>query len=75
MFTFGQTPTFQSDEKFELDVSDDGEAWTLTFSDFVARAGALIHRPRRQHARFFSSCRSKATPRERISISMFRVSF
>jgi hypothetical protein len=39
MFTFGQPPTFQSDEKFELDVSDDGEAWTLTFSDFVARAG------------------------------------
>ncbi len=24
---------FQSDEKFELDVSDDGEAWTLAFSE------------------------------------------
>jgi hypothetical protein len=31
MFTFGQTPTFQSDEKFDLSVSDDGRALTLGF--------------------------------------------
>jgi hypothetical protein len=39
MFTFGQTPTFQSDETFELDVSDDGQAWTLTFSEFEVPVG------------------------------------
>jgi hypothetical protein len=33
MFTFGQTPTYQSDEKFDLDVSDDRRALTLRFSE------------------------------------------
>ena len=45
---FTQTPTFQSDEKFEprptlpvteLDVSDDGRALTLTFSAFEVTIG------------------------------------
>jgi uncharacterized protein len=49
MFTFAQTPTFQSDQKFEprptqpvtqLDVSDDGRALTLTFSAFELTIGA-----------------------------------
>jgi hypothetical protein len=39
MFTFAQGPTFQSDEEFELDVSEDGEALTLTFSEFVVAVG------------------------------------
>ena len=48
MFTFAQTPTFQSDEKFEpcptqpvtqLAVSDDGRALTLTFSAFEVTIG------------------------------------
>src|SRR5262245_33797084 len=39
MFIFGQTPTYQSDEKFELDVSDDKRALTLTFSDLQATVG------------------------------------
>jgi hypothetical protein len=48
VFTFSQTPTFQSDEKFEprpthavtqLDVSDDGRALTLTFSAFEVTVG------------------------------------
>jgi hypothetical protein len=33
MFTFGQIPPDQSDESFELGVSDDRRALTLTFSD------------------------------------------
>jgi len=33
MFTFGKIPTYQSDEKFELDVSDDNRALTLSFSE------------------------------------------
>jgi hypothetical protein len=39
MFTFGQIPTYQSDERFELGVSDDKRALTLTFSDFQATVG------------------------------------
>jgi hypothetical protein len=39
MFTFGQIPTYQSDEKFELAVSDDKRALTLTFSDLQATVG------------------------------------
>jgi hypothetical protein len=39
MFIFGQMPTYQSDEKFELDVSDDKRALTLTFSDLQATVG------------------------------------
>src|SRR5215217_9441827 len=31
MFTFGQTPTYQSDEKFDLAISDDKRALTLGF--------------------------------------------
>jgi hypothetical protein len=33
MFTFGQTPTYQSDETFDLDLSDDKRALTLSFSE------------------------------------------
>jgi hypothetical protein len=39
MVTFSQTPTFQSDENFALDVSEDGEAWTLTFEGFELHVG------------------------------------
>src|SRR5262245_55960152 len=39
MFIFGQIPTYQSDEKFELDVSDDKRALTITFSDLQATVG------------------------------------
>src|SRR5262245_13776765 len=39
MFTFGQIPTYQSDENFELAVSDDKRALTLTFSDLKATVG------------------------------------
>jgi hypothetical protein len=39
MFTFGQIPTYQSDETFELSVSDDKRALTLTFSDLQATVG------------------------------------
>src|SRR3712207_1278696 len=31
MVTFGRTPTYQSDENIELNVSDDGRALTLAF--------------------------------------------
>jgi hypothetical protein len=40
MFGFGQTPTFQSDEPFVLDVSDDKRALTLTFSEFEVSVGS-----------------------------------
>ncbi len=33
MLGFGQVPTYQSNDKFELAVSDDKRAFTLTFSD------------------------------------------
>ncbi len=36
MFTFGQVAPYQSDDKFELGVSDDKRAFTVTFSDFKA---------------------------------------
>jgi hypothetical protein len=39
MFTFGKIPMYQSDEKFELGVSDDKRALTLTFSDFQVTVG------------------------------------
>jgi hypothetical protein len=39
MFTFGQIPTYQSDDKFELGVSDDKRALTLTFSDLQVTVG------------------------------------
>jgi len=39
MLIFGQTTTYQSDEKFELGVSDDKRALTLTFSDLQATVG------------------------------------
>jgi len=39
MFTFGQIPTYQKDERFELGVSDDKRALTLTFSDLQATVG------------------------------------
>src|SRR5262245_66686451 len=39
MFIFGKMPTYQSDEKFELDVSDGKRALTLTFSDLQATVG------------------------------------
>jgi len=36
MFTFGQIPPYQGDDKFEVSVSDDKRAFTLTFADFEA---------------------------------------
>jgi hypothetical protein len=39
MFTFGQIPTYHGDENFELNVSDDKRALTLTFSDLKATVG------------------------------------
>jgi hypothetical protein len=39
MLMFGKIPTYQGTEKFELGVSDDKRALTLTFSDFTARVG------------------------------------
>jgi hypothetical protein len=39
MFTFGQIPAYQSDESFQLGVSDDKRALTLTFSDLQATVG------------------------------------
>jgi hypothetical protein len=54
MFTFGQIPAC-----FELDVSDDKRALTLTFSDLQATiGGSNSPMPR---ACFLSSCRSKGT--------------
>ena len=60
MLAFAQTPTFQSDEKFEprptqpvtqLDVSDDGRALTLAFSAFeVAIGGTKSPAPTSTHA-------------------------
>jgi len=41
MVTFANTPTFQSDEPIDLGVSDDGEAWTPTFSGFEVPIDAL----------------------------------
>jgi hypothetical protein len=39
MFTFGHIPAYQNDEKFEIGVSDDKRALTLTFSDFQSVVG------------------------------------
>lgn len=39
MFTFCKTPTYQSDDNFILNVSDDGRALTATFSDLVVTVG------------------------------------
>ncbi len=45
MTTFGKVPAYQGTEKYELDISPDRRALTLTFSDFVAqirgKAGAV----------------------------------
>jgi len=62
MFTFGQTPTYQSDEKFDLGISDDKRALTLSFLEGfeVAVGGSKSPAPTATRA-FFSSCRSKDT--------------
>ena len=39
MFTFGQIPMYQSDEKFELAVSEDKRSLTINFADFQASVG------------------------------------
>lgn len=39
MFTFGKTPTYQSDGNFILNISNDGRALTATFSDLVVTVG------------------------------------
>ncbi|HKA19580.1 MAG TPA: hypothetical protein VKN18_14920 [Blastocatellia bacterium] len=39
MFTFGKIPTYQSNDKFDLAVSDDKRALTLTFSDLQVTVG------------------------------------
>jgi hypothetical protein len=39
MFGFGQTPTFQSDEPFNFDVSEDKRALTMTFSELGVYVG------------------------------------
>ena len=39
MFTFGQIPMYQSDEKFESGLSHDKRALTLTFSDLQIHVG------------------------------------
>ncbi len=39
MLTFGQIPTYQNDEKFELVVSDDKRALSLLLSDLQATVG------------------------------------
>jgi hypothetical protein len=38
MTTFAQKPTYQSDDKFDLGVSDDRKAFTLTFEEFQVTA-------------------------------------
>lgn len=40
MYTFGQIPLYQSENKFEVGVSDDKRAMTITFSDFVVQVEA-----------------------------------
>jgi hypothetical protein len=39
MFTFGQVPTYQSDKNFNLEVSPDKRALTLTFNDLQVTLG------------------------------------
>jgi len=39
MFTFGQIPTYESDESIVLNVSDDKRALTLLFSDLQTTVG------------------------------------
>ena len=39
MFTFGKIPTYQSNDKFDLAVSDDKRALTVTFSDLQVTVG------------------------------------
>lgn len=38
MTTFSEKPTYQSDDKFDLSVSDDRKAFTLTFDEFQVTA-------------------------------------
>ncbi len=54
MFTFGQTPTYQSDEKFDLDLSDDKRALTLRFAEGfeVTVGGHESQAPTSTHAFF-----------------------
>ena len=53
MFTFGQIPAYQSDEKFELAVSDDKRALTINFADFQISVGGSTS-PRPMSTREFS---------------------
>lgn len=52
--TFGKTPTYQTDDKFELAVSDDKKAFTLTFSDFQVEVGNTKQSPQMIASRVFS---------------------
>src|SRR5215813_5905894 len=40
MFTFGKIPTDQTDDKFDLGMSDDKRAFTLTFNDLKVTSEA-----------------------------------
>jgi hypothetical protein len=40
MLTFGKAPAYQTDEKFDLAISPDGRALTLTLSDFEINSEA-----------------------------------
>lgn len=40
MFTFGKVPTYLSEDKFDVAVSDDKRAFTLTFDDLKVTAEA-----------------------------------
>ena len=40
MLTFGKAPAYQTDEKFDLLISDDRRAFTLSFADFELNSEA-----------------------------------
>jgi hypothetical protein len=40
MFTFGNAPAYQTEDKFDLGMSDDKRAFTLTFNDLKVTAEA-----------------------------------
>lgn len=69
MFTFGQIPTDQGDERFELTISDDRRALTLMFSDLLATVGSS-RSPSAMSTRVFSLVLPLEGEEERVEIEL-----
>lgn len=70
MFTFGQIPMDQGDERFEHTISDDRRALTLMFSDLLATIGGSSRSTSPVSTRVFSLVLPLEGDEERVEIEL-----